>query len=420
MLKEFTIKNFKSINEEVTFSMEADIDRVSEHPNHIISIRNNHLLRVCSMYGPNGGGKSNILKALSFLRRIVVFGSAHEGIDDYSCVFSDDNISEFSAFFSTVNFDIGYNVQFSTQREERINDEEKIRLMPRTKINIINESVYVLSNKKYIEICSRGPEGILRINDKTIFKGLSKKPIGNSVSIVRFMYEYLYNDLGSYSQDLRAVFELYQEIAGITPLSNNSFDRVYPPILKNIIAQNKDELIRLLDAADIHLDDIVVEENGISNKVYFVRKIVQNEKEILKKIELGEESSGTQKLFGFLIKFLRYKGSGCIFLGDDMNAYLHPKLLAAVIEMFNSYSNVDSQLIFNSHDIVNMNNSIFRRDEIWFVYRDQHFQTTIVPLSNITNYKGKQIRNDAIYSKQYLEGKYGADPFILKGLGWNE
>jgi AAA15 family ATPase/GTPase len=103
-----------------------------------------------------------------------------------------------------------------------------------------------------------------------------------------------------------------------------------------------------------------------------------------------------------------------------MNAYLHPKLFKAIIEIFNSEENKMNQLIFNSHDIINMTNELFRRDEIWFVYRDEDYSTRLTPLSNIVNYKGEQVRKDAKYFKQYLEGRYGADPFIKKGLGWNE
>ena len=67
-----------------------------------------------------------------------------------------------------------------------------------------------------------------------------------------------------------------------------------------------------------------------------------------------------------------------------------------------------------------MTNEIFRRDETWFIYRDNDYSTQVVPLSNIVNYKGEQVRKDAKYYKQYLEGRYGADPSIMKGLSWYE
>ena len=109
-----------------------------------------------------------------------------------------------------------------------------------------------------------------------------------------------------------------------------------------------------------------------------------------------------------------------IFFSDDFNAYLHPKMCRAIIEWFTSDKNTNCQFIFNSHDIINMNKELFRRDEIWFAYRDEDYSSRLVALSNIVNYKGEQIRNDATYYKQYLEGKYGADPFIKKGFSWNE
>ena len=121
-----------------------------------------------------------------------------------------------------------------------------------------------------------------------------------------------------------------------------------------------------------------------------------------------------------LVNVLSVFDKVAIFYCDDMNAYLHTKLYKAIIELFTSKENKKNQLIFNSHDILNMNNKLFRRDEIWFAYRDDTYSTCLVPLSNIVNYKGEQVRKDATYYKQYLEGKYGADPFIKKGLSWDD
>lgn len=86
--------------------------------------------------------------------------------------------------------------------------------------------------------------------------------------------------------------------------------------------------------------------------------------------------------------------------------------------MFTSENNTTKQLVFNSHDIINMNNKVFRRDEIWLAYRDEKYTTIYVPLSSLVDYKGKMIRKDAVYGRQYLNGKFGADPFIKQGLKW--
>ena len=134
-------------------------------------------------------------------------------------------------------------------------------------------------------------------------------------------------------------------------------------------------------------------------------------------IPLANESNGTIKTVNIIFDILTSKEES-VCLADDFDAHLHPKLLRAIVELFASKDNKSRQLIFNSHDITNMSNKLFRRDEIWFAYRDEDYSTQYVPLSNIVNYKGEMIRKDAVYGKQYLEGRFGADPFIKKGLNW--
>ena len=110
MLKEIAIKNFRSINNEVFFTMEADIDRVSEHNDHIESICNNQLLKVTSMYGPNGGGKSNLLFAIELVKDVVFLNNQNSIVPSrkISCEFTDSNIIEETIFFVTQNYEIGY------------------------------------------------------------------------------------------------------------------------------------------------------------------------------------------------------------------------------------------------------------------------------------------------------------------------
>lgn len=135
-------------------------------------------------------------------------------------------------------------------------------------------------------------------------------------------------------------------------------------------------------------------------------------------IQLNCESSGTRKIINIILDVISFE-EGSIFLADDFDSHLHPKLIKTLIELFTSKANTNKQLIFNSHDITNMNNKVFRRDEIWFAFKNEDgMSTKYMPLSNIVDYKGNMVRKDAVYGKQYLEGKYGADPFIKKGLEW--
>lgn len=139
-------------------------------------------------------------------------------------------------------------------------------------------------------------------------------------------------------------------------------------------------------------------------------------------ITLSEESSGTRKLFGllpFIAKSLVY---GTTLVIDELDAKIHPVLLQYVIEMFTdmSINKKGGQLIFTSHDLSTMNNEVFRRDEIWFVSKGNGQNSKLYSLVEFKNDKGESIRKDAKYDKQYLEGKYGADPYLRKIIDWSD
>ena len=103
-----------------------------------------------------------------------------------------------------------------------------------------------------------------------------------------------------------------------------------------------------------------------------------------------------------------------------MDSKLHPQLLRFLIKLYaNSEINTArSQLIFTCHDISIMKNDIFRRDEIWFAARDEESVSRIWSLYEIRDEKGTPIKNTAAYDKQYLEGRYGADPYLRRMLDW--
>ena len=78
----------------------------------------------------------------------------------------------------------------------------------------------------------------------------------------------------------------------------------------------------------------------------------------------------------------------------------------------------NAQLIFTSHDLSTMSSEIFRRDEIWFVAKGKDQNSKLYSLVEFKNNKGESIRKDAKFDKQYLEGKYGADPYLKKIIDW--
>ena len=132
-------------------------------------------------------------------------------------------------------------------------------------------------------------------------------------------------------------------------------------------------------------------------------------------LALTDESEGSRKLMSFIAR-IKKSHDNSIFYADDFDSHLHPALIRALLLYFGSEDSGKRQFIFNSHDILNMNSDLFRRDEIWFTVLDDKNATKIYSLSDLRGPDGRVIRNDQVYSKKYLEGKYGADPFIARGL----
>ena len=105
---------------------------------------------------------------------------------------------------------------------------------------------------------------------------------------------------------------------------------------------------------------------------------------------------------------------GRLVIIDEMDAKMHPKLLHYVISLFEN-TNVNkkgAQLLFTSHDMTTMKNTVFRRDEIWFAAENEKHESEIYSLYEIRRENNERVNKTAAYDKQYLEGRYGADPYV--------
>lgn len=424
MLKEITISNFRSINNEITFTMEADSKRVTEFTNHIINLCDNDILKVSSMYGPNGGGKSNIIFALQ-LPKILVFNNNQYSLGEPRtsiCEFSDSDIISETLFFVTNDYEIGYKFDFIPKVIKQNTIAMNFNPGVINSFIVKNEMVSYRrkSEDEFYLLLERNDNGKIESEELTELGINLKQPLAENMSAITYLFNTYANREGLDDNGLNVIKSLASEIAGINLLEIDG--PINLNIVEKVISNNKERLLKLLNDVDIKISDIVIKTKDKNKTILFERELVIDGKAVKKYLKLSDESFGTQKIFWIFLNILATNSTDKtnIFLADDMNAYLHPKLYRAIIELFNSDSNKNSQLIFNSHDILNMTNDLFRRDEIWFVYRDDNYSTCVVPLSNIVNYKGEQIRKDAKYYKQYLEGKYGADPFIARGLSWNE
>ena len=135
--------------------------------------------------------------------------------------------------------------------------------------------------------------------------------------------------------------------------------------------------------------------------------------ETIKYIPLKVESAGTLKMFA-LYPFVQdvLKNGGLLFV-DELNARLHPLLVRTFVQLFLNPENnpQGAQLIFTAHDSWLLSSGVFRRDELWFTEKKDGC-SQLYSLAEFVDEKGKGVRNDENYEKNYLLGKYGSIPIM--------
>ena len=422
MLKEFRVTNFKSIQKEQVFTMEACPKTVvSEYPEHVIEVGKERLLKVTSIYGPNGGGKSNLLKALNVFAIIVkqnpLFNDSIKNENYFPNIYLDNKNTVFTLYIVRDGYEIGYSLTLDLNKmQQTIANPFAGQLAWVVDVEILEEEMIYrkLEDIEFSTMFKRNNNGIVEselLSDIDLIK--NNRSLSKSYTFLKYFNDSFVQD--QTNVDAKPIFIFYTEIESYVwarrELRTFNYLKGAVELLRPCLNKSK----QMLNALDIRIEGLSFEEKDPG--VYYLYIQRKNKDGKLVSIPLTNESSGTIKAVNIIFDILTSpKESVCI--ADDFDAHLHPKLLKAIIELFASKENESRQLIFNSHDIINMSNKLFRRDEIWFAYRDDDYSTQYVPLSNIVNYKGEMIRKDAVYGKQYLEGRFGADPFIKKGLNW--
>ena len=397
MLCQFTFKNFKSYKDETVFDFQAAA--LPEFKETLITAKAApDLVPVSAVYGPNGGGKSNLLQALSCVISTIV-KPVHElgknrqplilqqKVDAVPFLFDDvsaDEPTEFRLFFL-----VGSNMYcyYIALKDDEVICESLTR-----------KSV---TGKKTADIFDREKDKI------TLGYSINKKSINTNV-----------NPKMPYLSFLAINYDI-PEISEVMTWFESCIIRSYanPMVEHQIMLEKYDEyknqFIRALNDMDIDIMDYRYDED--SKQLYMKRKLGKKEYELT----FTEESDGTRKLIAALPVILLALREGRLVIIDELDAKLHPKLLRYVILLFKNkeINRHGAQLLFTSHDMSTMKNTVFRRDEIWFAADNEAHESDVYSLHEMRSEDGSRIKNTATYDKQYLEGRYGADPYLQNMLG---
>lgn len=400
MICQFSFKNFKSYKNETVFDFQAaDLPEFRE--SLIVEEKGSSILPLSVIYGPNGGGKSNLLKALSCLITIVV-RPIHELEKNRVPIIVQQSIScePFSFDKSSPTESTEFNIYFRTGGNEY---RYYIEIY---KDQVISEALYrrTIGGKKTAMIYER--EG----NLITLGASINKSGVNTSVNPKMPYLSFL------------AINYNFQIISEVQSWFENCIICNYANfIIENRILLSKDnsfknQFIHSLNDMGIEITNYRFDDE---RKQFFLQRIING---IKYELSFPEESDGTKKLFSVLPLLLIALHEGRLIVIDELDAKLHPKLLRYIISLFSNrrINNKGAQLLFTSHDMSTMKNDVFRRDEIWFAALDEEHSSDLYSLYEIRKEDNKRINRTAAYDKQYLEGRYGADPYLRNMLDWED
>lgn len=403
MLCQFTVKNFKSVRDEVTLDMQAAA--ISEHEERVIKDSDDELyLPVSAIYGPNGGGKSNVLEALhSLVTKVLRPLYATNNNEEVAITMKKFEIEPFVFDESTINeptaFEVFFRTALAEYRYELIVKKEVIKYERLDRIKLETGRKSALFERNEDDVTLKGAFARLKTSD-----GLSDTlPLLSYLGITYSKNEVVRDVLGWFGDKI-------------------DFLNYGNPIQEmRMVVSNSEEvkqlMLQMIKEMDLDIIDFRFEEKENGRLKVFTKHMVDGYET---ELNLFDESSGTQKLFGLLPFIADSLLHGITLIIDELDAKIHPVLLRYIIMMFNDMkiNKYHAQLIFTSHDLSTMNSEMFRRDEIWFVAKGNSQNSKLYSLVEFKNEKGESVRKDAKFDKQYLEGKYGADPYLRKIIDW--
>ena len=401
MLIRFSFKNFKSFKNENCLDMEAT--SLKEHEYNVAKTENGEYLKVSAIYGANASGKTNVLQAFDYMKkRILVSDDSKKNspIDEeniYSFMINNDPIALEVEILAKNNkiYKYGFEVLKDTiisewLFEKRVNKFYAI-------FERENNNVSMKPNKI---------SGLVNIDERTLFLNI-------------------YSKIDRNNEDFSNVYDWFVNSMYLD-LGNPNFERFINNrvSLKILSDENyKKELLKFIKTFDSGIEGIRTTPDSIeavknNNGIIDIEVLHRGENGELKALPFYLESNGTRKMFHLFDFFMDALKNGMVLFVDELDAKLHPLLTRYIINLFhNSQTNIgNGQLIYSTHDTVNLNKETFRRDEIWFAEKDKDGISEIYALSDYIleddKNAGKKVRNDATYNKDYLTGRYGAIPVL--------
>lgn len=420
MLIMFKVKNHTSFKEESILDMRATT--YTQHPTHIIKTNKNNisLLKTCAIYGANASGKSNFISAMYFFKRFIFsqFISKNEDImaeenkidnplfEPFLLSTGEATPSEFEIIFIHNSKQIQYGFECLNGKvlSEWYYIDDKM-VYERTDTTSLS---YGKLYKEKLSMYSKVPSERLYISVLEYFLEDNEKE-----EIIGDFIDFFSAEFNVYSEIL---FESsVKKVAGSALISRRI---VSDKAFRNSV----EEYLKKIDVGIKRLTVATIDQEKEDGKI-IRKKIIKTVHDLFdsdgnvvgeKQFGLEQESTGTLRFLAYIQNVIAMINRGGIFVVDEMSARLHPLLTKLIVDIFQASNNATAQLIFTTHDVSLLNHHQFRRDEIYFVDKNRQGESKLYALSDL------RVREDATFSKDYLQGKYGAIPIFEYGEFFGE
>ncbi|MEO6667970.1 MAG: ATP-binding protein [Ferruginibacter sp.] len=396
MVIEFTVGNFRSIKDKKALSFEAT--SLKDYPENIIETAGYKLLKSIVIYGANSSGKSNFLFAIEKMKQIINDSfslSSTDKIDITPFLLNSETQSKpsyFEILFLINSNRYRYGFEIST---ELIHSEWLFVSESKTK----SEKMLFLRDNDNIDVGKDFKEGVgveERTKSNTLFLTVTNQFNGQISS---------------------EIIEWFSDLQIFSGLEHNKKKQLTSLFLTDKTLRTS--IKGFLNELSLGFNDLKIEDkkNIFESIVKTIHNKFDKNGHPIGNTEFdlsSQESSGTNKIYdiaGSITLSLMFGHFLCI---DELDAKLHPLLTKAIVQLFhnNETNSNNAQLIFSTHDTNLLNACLFRRDQIYFTEKNKLEETDLYSLSEYKDADGKKARNDSSIEKNYIEGRYGAIPYL--------
>lgn len=419
MLIDFTVENYRSIKDPVTLSAIAvkrggrkssGTRRPGVVPDNeiaapcIVGGRGLELLPVLGIFGANASGKTNVLKALDFLTTFMLLGrnASNDSVHPFAFHVSDQDTEDQEASPTRFNLRLVCGGNLYTYSLKILGGFSGV--------NVLDESL------EYTPVTSKrnAPKRLfVRTWDTSAYDWYVGKDLGNRSDFLRiairsgepFMSFLLDRISHPITEPIRNW--LMPRWPGIREGGQDEFESD----IRNYMVHHMDAS-RLLEAGKMlkRFDTGVlgIEHDGSMEHPEQFFTLHKDKSGREKYIPLEWESHGTQRLLVISFRMLEALDTGSLFIIDELEASLHPNITAEIVKLFQDPETNPkrAQLIFTSHDNTLLDNNLLRRDQVWFTDKGEDGSTDLYSLADF------KPRNDLAIDKAYLDGRFGAVPFL--------